>query len=164
MLDNRPPCCEGCGFYKTFAELINGYCTTCERRTVPLSETRLQAAVDPEELAKVDGEIIAYLQETTMQKLDHKFSGEIKKASDGSIVPPDSYIVFLAKDNAFPATLRFYLEECKRLGAGPVQVEAVQGLIDRVDAWRAANPTLCKVPDATKEQLKRGSGCCCYKG
>ena len=92
-----------------------------------------------------------------MTKIDHKFYGEIRKASDDSIVPPDSCITFLAKDNAFPATLRFYLEECKRLGAGEIQVQAVQGLIERVDAWRAQHPELCKVPDATLKQLEKGS-------
>lgn len=80
-------------------------------------------------------------------KLDGKFHGVIVKNKDGSIVPQDQWMCFLAKDNAVPATLRFYYEECARTGASKEQLEAVERLIGRVDAWRAANPNKCKTPD-----------------
>lgn len=86
-------------------------------------------------------------------KLDAKFYGEIRKVKDDSLVPEDEYIVFLAKDNAVPAMLRFYRDECVRLGADLVQVSAVDRMIGRADAWRAAFPERCKVPDAAGEKL-----------
>ena len=42
-----------------------------------------------------------------MERLDGKFHGTIVKNKNGQEVPPDEFAVFLAKDNAFPATLRF---------------------------------------------------------
>lgn len=90
-----------------------------------------------------------------MVKLDRKFDGVIFKVKDGSIVPPDQYIVFLAKDDAFLPTLRFYRAQCQQCGADDNQLQAVDEAIRRVEAWREANPALCKTPDvAAKELLK----------
>ena len=86
-------------------------------------------------------------------KLDAKFSGVIFKVKDGSIVPDDEYMVFLAKDNAFPATLQFYLEECKRIGADAEHIAAVKRTIQRLGMWRFDNPSRLKVPDAAGEKL-----------
>lgn len=80
-------------------------------------------------------------------KLDGKFHGIIVKNKDQSIIPQDQWVVFLAKDNAFPATLKFYLEECKRQGAGYRQIQSLEELIKRVEKWRSANYKLCKIPD-----------------
>lgn len=87
-------------------------------------------------------------------KLDGKFHGIIAKNKDGTVVPQDQWMVLLAKDNAVPATLDFYLLECRRQGAAPEQLDAVIAMIDRVRAWRAANPTLCKIPDVQTGELK----------
>lgn len=81
------------------------------------------------------------------QKLDGKFHGVIVKNKDQSIVPQDQWVVFLAKDNAFPATLRFYKAECQRLGVGMDQLQAVDDMICRLEQWRAENKKLCKVLD-----------------
>lgn len=86
-------------------------------------------------------------------KLDAKFSGHIFKAKDGTMVPEDEYIVFLAKDNAFLPALNFYWEECKRQGADVEQLRAVSGLIDRVMEWRDTNRSRCKTPDAFGERM-----------
>lgn len=86
-------------------------------------------------------------------KLDAKFSGVIFKVKDGSIVPDDEYMVFLAKDNAFPATLSFYRDECIRIGADAEHIAAVERTMARLDLWRAANKTRLKVPDAKGERL-----------
>lgn len=88
-----------------------------------------------------------------MQKMDIKFSGIIRKNKDNSVVPQDQWIVFLVKDNAFPATLAFYLEECKRIGAGHEQIEAVEELIQKVATWRYNHQDLCKVPDTEDGEL-----------
>lgn len=86
-------------------------------------------------------------------KLDAKFSGVIIKAKDASIVPPDEYIVFLAKDDALPATLEFYENECRRLGAGMEQIAAVRQMRSRLAFWRERNPKRCKVPDVDKNEV-----------
>lgn len=86
-------------------------------------------------------------------KLDGKFYGVVVKNKDQSVVPPDQWMVFLAKDDAVPATLAFYEEECRRLGAGPDQVAAVRAMRVRVAAWREDNPGLCKVPDVQPGEI-----------
>ena len=88
-----------------------------------------------------------------LAKLDAKFSGVIFKVKDGTIVSDDQYMVFLAKDNAFLPTLKFYRDECARIGADKEQLAAVDRTIARVIDWRNANILSCKVPDATGENL-----------
>jgi hypothetical protein len=88
-----------------------------------------------------------------MEKLDGKFSGVIYKVKDGSIVPDDEYVVFLAKDTAFAHVLPLYRDECIRLGADTEQVQAVDRMIGRLNRWRAANQNRVKVPDAKGEKL-----------
>lgn len=83
-------------------------------------------------------------------KLDGKFYGVLVKAKNNTIVPDDEYVVFLAKDNAFLRALAAYKQECINIGAGIEQITSVQRLIDRVDAWREANPDKCKTPDVER--------------
>jgi hypothetical protein len=87
-------------------------------------------------------------------KLDGKFHGIIAKNKDGSIVPQDQWMCFLAKDNAVPAMLIFYREECIRQGAKLEQIEAVEHMRQRVLAWRAAHPELCKTPDVQDGEIQ----------
>ncbi len=87
-------------------------------------------------------------------KLDGKFHGVVVKNKDGSIVPQDQWMVFLAKDDAVPATLLFYEEECRRRGAAPAQLAAVAAMRVRVDEWRAAHPDLCKTPDVQDGEIQ----------
>lgn len=87
------------------------------------------------------------------RKLDGKFHGVIVKNKDGSVVPQDEWMVFLAKDNALPATLQFYLEESARLGASQDQIAAIVGLIERVQSWRFHNAAKCKTPDVQEGEL-----------
>jgi hypothetical protein len=96
-----------------------------------------------------------YLSDTPFKttKLDAKFYAAVHKVKDGKSVPDDEWMIFLAKDNAFPATLRFYLNECRQLGADDEHCESVERTIRRLDEWRAANPDRCKVPDAKGEKL-----------
>lgn len=88
-----------------------------------------------------------------VQKLDAKFTGVIVKVKDGTIVPDDEYVVFLAKDSAFAAVLPAYRDKCIELGADMEQIQSVNRMLDRVDAWRAANPDKLKTPDAKGERL-----------
>lgn len=82
------------------------------------------------------------------QPLDGKFRGTIYRHLDQKVVSPDEWVVFLAKDNAFPDTLRFYRAKCEEIGAAAEQLAAVDRLIARVDAWRAQHPEAHKIPDA----------------
>lgn len=86
-------------------------------------------------------------------KLDAKFSGVIVKVKDGTIVSDDEYVVFLAKDTAFANILPTYRAECLDLGCDSEQLAAVDRLIERLRAWRQANPARLKVPDAKNEKL-----------
>lgn len=86
-------------------------------------------------------------------KLDKKFYGTIRKVKDGSIVPSDQYVVFLAKDTAFAVVLPLYLRQCIFMGCDAEQIAAVEKLIDNVNMWRAANPDKLKKPDAAGEKL-----------
>ena len=89
-----------------------------------------------------------------MARLDGKFQGTITKNKNGEVVPPDEFMVFLAKDNVFPATLKFYREECAALGAKAPQLQAVDEAIIRMEAWRAANPDRLKTPDVEPGEIK----------
>ena len=96
-------------------------------------------------------------------KLDKKFyvsgaGGDIipctvRKAKDGSVVPDNEWVVFLAKDNAFAAVLPVYYTICEALGADEEHLAAVSKLIQSVNFWRSENPERCKVPDAKGEKL-----------
>lgn len=88
-----------------------------------------------------------------VKKLDRKFQGTITKVKDGSTVPDDQYIVFLAKDNAFAAILPSYISECVRLGCDPEQISSARRLLADVIQWREDHPELCKNPDARGEAL-----------
>jgi hypothetical protein len=90
---------------------------------------------------------------TMKTKLDSKFHGIIVKNKDHTIVPQDQWVCFLAKDDAFPATLRFYRKECERIGAASAQLTAVDDLIARLDAWRAEYPDACKTPDVLPGEI-----------
>lgn len=82
-----------------------------------------------------------------MLKLDAKCYGSIYKAKNNELLSEDQYVVFLAKDNAFAATLPYYLATCKKMGASPQQIKGIEELIERVEQWRQTHPEACKVPD-----------------
>lgn len=86
-------------------------------------------------------------------KLDAKFYGDIRKVKDDSLVPEDEYVVFLVKDNAFAAILPLYRDHCIALGCDDEHVASVDRMIERANAWRAANPHRLKNPDAKGEKL-----------
>ena len=86
-------------------------------------------------------------------KLDAKFHGIIVKNKDQSVVPQDQWVVFLAKDNAFPATLRFYRDECARQGADVAQIRAVEEMMERLSRWRLDHSSLCKTADVEPGEI-----------
>jgi hypothetical protein len=60
----------------------------------------------------------------------------------------------LAKDNALPATLEFYEQECIRQGAAPEQVQAVAEMRQRLTKWRNDHGSMCKTPDVQPGELQ----------
>ena len=88
------------------------------------------------------------------QRLDGKFRGTIIKNKNSEEVPDTEWILFLAKDNAFPATLRFYRDECERQGAASAQLAAVDAAIVRLDQWRADNAHRLKTPDVEPGEIR----------
>lgn len=88
-----------------------------------------------------------------MDKLDGKFYGEIYKNKNGARVPDDQWIVFLAKDNAVPTMLNFYLKACIEIGADLSHLMAVKDLMSRVSKWRTLNLGLCRTPDTEEDEL-----------
>lgn len=76
--------------------------------------------------------------------LDGKFYGVIHRHKDHAVEPPDSWILFVARDNALIPTLKFYKEECRRIGADQSQLVAIDELIFRVAQWRSEHPDQCK--------------------
>lgn len=85
--------------------------------------------------------------------LDGKFYGVVCRHKDNEVEPPDSWIVFVARDNALPDTLRFYREKCAEIGAEKAQLDAVDELIRRVDTWRELHVSMTKVPDVDPGEL-----------
>ena len=65
----------------------------------------------------------------------------------GSIHDENDAFVFLAKDKAAPATLKFYWEECQRLGSAPRQLVAIALLRERVERYQAEHPDQVKVAE-----------------
>jgi hypothetical protein len=69
----------------------------------------------------------------------------------------DSFL-FLAKDRAVPATLRFYRTQCDALGAGQDQLNGIDRLIERVERFQLLHPELVKVADVDPEYAVRITG------
>ena len=88
-----------------------------------------------------------------MDNIDKKFFFVANNPVTGANYTEEDGLILLAKDNATPATLRFYREECERQGAKLGQLEAVDALIKRVDDYRVTHPMLCKVADVTLEEI-----------
>lgn len=79
--------------------------------------------------------------------VDLKFRFQAFHAITGKNHSEEDAVMVLAQDDALPGTLQAYLQECTRLGAEKEQIEGVERLIKRVEAWRVNHPDQCKVPD-----------------
>lgn len=87
-------------------------------------------------------------------KLDGKFGGTIFRMCDAERIPEDCWMVFMAYDDAVPATLEFYRDECARLGCDPEQLAAVDRLMQRVTDYRLANPHKSRNPTVRPGETK----------
>ena len=80
--------------------------------------------------------------------IDRKYTGIITKA-DGTVV--HDYIVFRAQDKAVPATLYFYIEECRKLGATDFHIQTLLALRDRIVTYQIEHGA--KIPDTFEQDL-----------
>lgn len=81
------------------------------------------------------------------EPIDRKFEIRARCFEHDHVYDDAHGMFFVAKDKALPATLRFYRQECERIGALPAQLRGIDLLIERVDRYQAANPGAVKVPD-----------------
>lgn len=88
------------------------------------------------------------------ERFDGKFHGRIFKNKNREEVRADEFCVFLAKDNAFLPTLRFYRDECARQGAKDAQIKAVEEMINRCAKWRDENVDRLKTPDVEPGEIQ----------
>ena len=79
--------------------------------------------------------------------VDWKFRIDATALHNGKHYTERDAVLLLCKDRAVPATLRFYREECVRLGCQENQLRAVDLLIGRVERWQADHPERLKVAD-----------------
>lgn len=82
-----------------------------------------------------------------MEKIDRKFSILARSREHGNQHTEDDAVLFLAKDKALPETLRFYREECERIGADARQLLGIALLCERVETYQRLHPERLKVPD-----------------
>jgi hypothetical protein len=91
------------------------------------------------------------------EKLDAKFTGVIHKVKDGTIVPDDQWVVFLAKDTVFSEMFRDphsgYVARLKEHNADAEQIAAAIRMETRLIMWRRYNSHMLKIPDAKGEKL-----------
>lgn len=82
-----------------------------------------------------------------MEDLDRKFEFVAMHTTKGKAFTHREGVVFLAQDNCFLPTLKFYKEECKRQGVGEVQIKGIDLLIGRIGQWREMHLDKLKRPD-----------------
>lgn len=92
-----------------------------------------------------------------MDKLDQKYGvvvdlnnpgrATLIKLSDGTPIPDDEWILFRPQDNSLIPALQAYWADCAVKGCGSDHLNGITALIERVRAWRKANPGRCKNPD-----------------
>lgn len=71
----------------------------------------------------------------------------VSRQGTGRVWTHDHAMVFLARDVALPAVLRYYLDICQAHGAAGAQIRALELLTERVNRYQAANPDAVKVAD-----------------
>jgi hypothetical protein len=64
----------------------------------------------------------------------------------GTIGEDEPVVVFRAQDRLLPGVLALYRQLCEGEGSPPRHLELIDGTIDAVLAWQAANPT--KIPSS----------------
>jgi hypothetical protein len=86
------------------------------------------------------------------EPIDRKFLFEAVCREHDHTYDEHHAMVFAAKDAALVPTLRFYREQCERIGALPRQLVGIDLLIQRVIRYQMMNPERVKVPDVDEGQ------------
>ena len=87
-----------------------------------------------------------------MKSIDRKYKVLAVNRGTGKTHTDKDSLLLLATDNAVPATLQFYYEECQRLGADGGHLDSIELLLDRVKEFRYNNPSICKTPDMSEKE------------
>lgn len=77
--------------------------------------------------------------------IDNKYTITAFNPANGKHHDSNDAFLFLAKDIAVPDTLRFYHDKCKEHGSPQGHLDAITGLIQRVERYQSTNGS--KVPD-----------------
>jgi hypothetical protein len=83
-----------------------------------------------------------------MEEIDRKFSISAECRAHGHTYTQMDGVFFKAADAAFNRNvLDSYKREAIALGAHPRQIQGIELLIERVEAYKKQNPQAVKVPD-----------------
>lgn len=85
--------------------------------------------------------------------VDRKYRFIGFNATNGKVYTEDNAMLFAAKDQALPDTLRFYRAKCEALGCERAHLDALDLLIGRVEAYQ--RDVQSKVPDTSAEEQVR---------
>ncbi len=91
-----------------------------------------------------------------MEAIDRKFVIFAHNAVTGKQYTEFNSFLFCAKDQAVPAALSAYMDECARIGAAPEHIESVFFLLNRVKQFQAE--VLSKIPDTVGDEIPRCLG------
>lgn len=84
-----------------------------------------------------------------MSAIDGKYTFLAVNKCTGNSFDQTEGVCFRVHDAALVATLRAYLEECKRLGADDGQILGCEKLLERVLDWQSSHNI--KVPDVSND-------------
>lgn len=73
------------------------------------------------------------------EPIERKYHVTAQSTQTGLVHDENHAMVFLARDPALPATLGFYLDRCREMGAAPEQIKAVELLVQRVTRYQEVN-------------------------
>jgi len=131
-------------------------------RVTGIRQAGAEEEVDPPRPGKEDKPRVGYRPPITdpprpgqvkFRRLDGKVHGTLVSNRTGEEIPPDEYVVFRPHDDALVETLYYYRNLLVPKGASREQLEAVDSLIARVEAWREAHPERRKVPDVEPGEI-----------
>lgn len=77
--------------------------------------------------------------------IDRKYVINAHNPASGRVHTSEDSVLFLAKDQAFLATLPTYRQKCIELGAAPEHIQSIDLLIERVTEYQ--RNIEAKVPD-----------------
>lgn len=121
------------------------------RETIP---GRRQSALRWEDKA----DVIYVLLPAIDEPVERKYDFVARSVEHGTLHTHDDAFVFLAKDRAVPATLRFYHQKCAALGCDQAQLDGIDRLIERVQEFQRLHHELVKEADVEPDRAAEIAG------